>query len=151
GYTLPEQEQVNANIGYSSRYYRMPAGLHTDIASFTRLNVTSKSFGVVVQPIENDEWMVILAGMGGYYPSTDPAEFERQLVAAGLNAEVFAPFQDMIALAPPRGYRIPVCIRNHFERTEQWPTGLLVMGDAYCGFDPVHGQGMSVAAIEAEI
>jgi hypothetical protein len=40
---------------------------------------------------------------------------------------------------------------RHFAQVSDFPRGLLPIGDAICRFNPVHGQGMSVAAQEASL
>jgi hypothetical protein len=46
---------------------------------------------------------------------------------------------------------MPASVRRHFDRFERFPGRLIPLGDAVCRFNPVFGQGMSVAAQEAVV
>jgi hypothetical protein len=100
--------------------------------------------------IENNFATALLFSAGGeHYPSIKPDEFQEEL--KNLNTSEIAEIVSKLEpIQGPRGYRTPESIRQHFEQMENWPSGLLVLGDAFCNFDPIYGQGITVAAMEAE-
>jgi flavin-dependent dehydrogenase len=86
--------------------------------------------------------------MGGDCPPTDEAgylEFARSLPTPKLT-EVIKGAQP---LTPPLGYRRAENLLRHYETLPSYLEGFLVTGDAACAFNPVYGQGMSVASITA--
>jgi 2-polyprenyl-6-methoxyphenol hydroxylase-like FAD-dependent oxidoreductase len=148
GYPPPQADLVNSFLGYATRVYQRPPDFTAWKSLLVRGTPPASKRGGVINAIEGDRWMVTLAGAGSDYPPTDEAgflEFARSLPVPTL----YDAIHDAQPLTPISGYRKTENRWNHFEKLARWPENLILLGDAVCAFNPVYGQGMTLAALGA--
>jgi 2-polyprenyl-6-methoxyphenol hydroxylase-like FAD-dependent oxidoreductase len=149
GLARPEETEIGIDQAYSTAIFEQPKNAPSIWKGIIVLpSAPSSSRGAFLFPIENNRWIVSLGGNHGDAPPGDMDGFLTFL--KGLRTSTI---YDAVKEAKQVGeiirYLLPCSLRRHFERMSMFPGGLVPIGDAVCRFNPVFGQGMSVAAQEA--
>ncbi|MFJ6660272.1 FAD-dependent oxidoreductase [Streptomyces sp. NPDC091377] len=149
GLPAPAVREVDAGFAYATRLHRAPEGAQERFPVVNVQPVPSTGRpgrGGVLMPVENGHWLVTLYGTRGGEPTTDPGDFMRY-AREELRHPVIAELLEHAEPLTDIAYSRSTVNRRHFyERLPVWPENFVVLGDAVAAFNPVYGQGMSVAA-----
>ncbi|MBB5915982.1 2-polyprenyl-6-methoxyphenol hydroxylase-like FAD-dependent oxidoreductase [Nocardia transvalensis] len=147
GYGALAEDSVAVHIGYSSVRLRLEPG--TEPEKIVLIGPTPvRPTGMALLATEDETWLFTATGYRNNHPGST---FDSMV--DGVEGYVPAHVLDALRHAEPLSkvatYRYDANRRRRYDRAARLPRGLIALGDALCGFNPIYAQGMSVTALEA--
>ncbi|MGW6916948.1 FAD-dependent oxidoreductase [Kitasatospora sp. NPDC054939] len=150
GRTVPEKRIVPAKITYTTMTFDRPEQeLAFDLA-YQMTFAPGVPRGGALLAVEGERWTCSLFGFGDHVPPTDDKgylDFAEDLD----NAELAERIRRRTVQERVYRYTNANGQWNLHHRSKDWPERLIAVGDALCVFNPVYGQGLTVAAMEADL
>jgi 2-polyprenyl-6-methoxyphenol hydroxylase-like FAD-dependent oxidoreductase len=145
----PEEISIGVDIGYATTLVDVACGASADWKCLiTFPDYPRNTRGAFILPAEGNRWMVTLSGRYDEKPPGDWTAFvehaRQTRTPTAYNAIRNAKRVGDIALFGFKASRW-----RRFDQTPRFPGGLLPIGDTFCRFNPIYGQGMSVACQQA--
>jgi flavin-dependent dehydrogenase len=161
GLGRPKETKINSYIGYSTRRFKIPPSRRMYYNSNNQYLSDWKAMIIftnppenprmgVIYPVEGNNWLVGLLGIGKTYPPVKEQEFMKYIQDLEVT-DFYDAIKDAKPISQIYGYREKGSRYYHYEAMKNWPENFIVLGDSVCAFNPLYGQGVTVAAIAATI
>lgn len=151
GYARPRETTIGVDLRYVTALFEIPENAAYD----WKVLITHPELppgevkGALMSTIEGKRWICGVAWRGRGKAPVDREsfiEFTRSL----RTQTCYQAIKGARMLGNVARFVFRESCHRHFSELESLPKGLLPVADAICCFNPAHGQGMSVAALEAE-
>jgi 2-polyprenyl-6-methoxyphenol hydroxylase-like FAD-dependent oxidoreductase len=151
GWQQPPVTEVGVDITYATAVVQIPAGAMADWKLvLTQPDPPDVAVSAVLVPIEDARCIVTIVDRGSSPRPESWGGFQ-----AAFRRLITPTLYDALRHAKPldgiRHYGFRGSVWKHFERLRSLPRGVLPIADAFCRFNPIHGQGMSSAAKQARL
>jgi 2-polyprenyl-6-methoxyphenol hydroxylase-like FAD-dependent oxidoreductase len=141
---------IGVNTRYASALFER-VDMGNDYKSvFTFPDAPEQSRGGLILPAEDHRHQVVLMGRGNDIPPIDADEF-LSYARTLPTLSVYNAIKNAKPLTGITPFSFAESRWRHFAQVPDFPNGLLPIGDAICRFNPVYGQGMTVALQEAKL
>jgi 2-polyprenyl-6-methoxyphenol hydroxylase-like FAD-dependent oxidoreductase len=145
----PQMTEIGVEITYATAVVEIPPNAATEWkAVLTLPDPPNSALHGIIVPTEGGRWITAIAD----HNATARIETWDAFLDASRALITPTVYNALRYARPPDGirhYRFPVSAWKHYERLPRLPRGVLPVADAFCRFNPIHGQGMSSAAKQA--
>ncbi|HEX7309489.1 FAD-dependent oxidoreductase [Lentzea sp.] len=147
GVHCPAPMIVNGRASCASRLYHLDGDLRFDWKTAREpTRAPDLTRGGTASEVDGQRWFVALVGAAGDAAPADDDGFAEY--AASLRCQDIAEIVKTAAPASPVHRTANLRSRwNRFHQVPDWPRGLLALGDSVVSLNPVHGHGLTLAAL----